>query len=208
MRMRRTARFLDLPVWLPGLALLSICFLAGMVAGCFWANGIAGEGNEALSAYIDGCLAGARVGELAVPDIFSVLIDILRWPVLTFLLAFTAAGIIGIPFLFLIRSFLLSFAVTSFVRVFGGTGIILAFALFGITGLFTVPVLFVLGTQGLTACFLLASRLRGKKRSGILYGKQYFVRCGVCAAVLLLCVFCERIVIPPLVAMMAGTFQV
>lgn len=206
MRRRRVARFLDLPAWAPGLILLSICFLAGTVAGCLWAGGVAGQGSETLSSYIDGYLSAARTGNLTVPSVFSVLFETLRWPVLVFLLAFTAAGIIGIPLLFAVRGFLLSFAVASFVRVFGGAGTILAFVLFGITGLFTVPVLFVLGTQGLTACFLLATRLMGERRSGVVYGKQYFLRCSLCAAVLLLSVFCEQTILPFLLAVLAGTF--
>lgn len=207
MKRRRIARFWDLPVWAPGLFLLSICFLFGTIAGCLWAGGVAGQGSDTLASYIDGYLSAARTGTLTVPSVFSVLFETLRWPVLVFLLAFTAAGIIGIPLLFAVRGFLLSFAVASFIRVLGGAGTILAFLLFGITGLFTVPVLFVLGTQGITACFLLASRMTGARRSvGGIYGKQYFLRCGLCAAILLLSVFCEQTILPSFLTVLAGTF--
>lgn len=206
MRKRRVDRFWDLPAWAPGLVLLSICFLAGTIAGCLWAGGVAGQGSDTLASYIDGYLSAARTGTLTVPSVFSVLFETLRWPVLVFLLAFTAAGVIGIPILFAVRGFLMAFAVASFVRVLGGTGSILAFLLFGITGLFTVPVLFVLGTQGLSACFILASRLKGERRSGGVYGKRYFLRCGLCAAVLLLSVLCEQTILPSLLAAVAGTF--
>lgn len=206
MRRRRVTRFLDLPVWAPGLILLAICFFAGSVAGCLWAGGVAGQRDGTLAAYIDGYLSAARTGNLTVPSVFSVLFEALRWPVLVLLLAFTPVGSIGIPIVFAVRGFLLSFAVASFVRVLGGAGTILAFLLFGVTGLFTIPVLFVLGTQGLTACFLLVSRLTGERRSGTVYGKQYFLRCGLCAAALLVCVFLEQTVIPALLSLLAGTF--
>lgn len=210
MKRRRVARVLDLPwaVWVPGLLVLGVCFLLGTVAGCLWAGGVAENGGETLAAYIEGYLSAARSGTLTVPSVFSVLYESFRWPVLTVLLAFTAAGVLGIPILFAVRGFLLSFAVASFVRVLGGAGSILAFLLFGLTGLMTVPVLFVLGTQGFTACCVLASRLLGERRKSVcvVYGRVYFLRCGLCAAALLFCVFLEQTIVPSLLAVLAGTF--
>lgn len=210
MKRRRVARVLDLPwaVWVPGLLALGGCFLLGTIAGCLWAGGVAESGGKALAAYIEGYLSAARTGSLTIPGGFSVLYETFRWPFLVMLLGFTAVGVVGIPILFAIRGFLLSFAVASFIRVLGGAGSILAFLLFGLGGLVTIPVLFVLGAQGFTACCVLASRLLGERRKSIsvVYGRVYFLRCGLCAAALLFCVFLEQTVVPSLLAVLAGTF--
>ncbi len=209
MKRRETFRVLDLPwaIWLPTLLPLAVSFLVGTVAGCLLAGGVAEAENGTLAAYIEGYLSATRSGALTVPTLFSVLWDTLRWPLLTWVLSFTALGIVGIPILFAARGFLLSFAVASFVRVLGGAGSILAVLLFGLTGLFTIPVLFVLGAQGLAACRALGARLLGeKRRSAAPYGRAYFLRCGVCFAVLLLCVCLEQTVLPALLSAVAGTF--
>lgn len=208
MKRRRVVRILDLPwaAWLPALVILSASFLLGCVVGCLVAGGVGAAEHGALASYVESYLSAARAGELSAPSFFSVVWETLRWPLLTVLLAFTALGLVGIPVLFAVRGFLLSFAVASFVRVLGGAGSILAFLLFGLSGLFTVPVLFVLGAQGLGACRVLAARLVGERRTGPAYGRVYFLRCGVCGAVLVLSVCLEQTIVPPLLAALAGTF--
>lgn len=209
MKRREVLRVLDLPwaAWLPALLPLTISFLAGTIAGCLLAGGVARAENGALAAYIEGYLSAARGGALTVPSALSILWDTLRWPLLTWVMAFTALGLIGIPLLFAARGFLLAFAVASFVRVLGGAGSILAFLLFGLTGLFTIPVLFVLGAQGLAACRVLGGRLLGgKRRPAAPYNRAYFFRCGICLAVLLLCVCLEQTMLPALLSAVAGTF--
>lgn len=209
MKRGRIVPVLDLPwaVWLPALVILSVSFLIGAIAGCLLAGGVAEAENGTLATYVEGYLAAARSGTLTAPHLLSVLWETMRWPLLTVLLAFTALGVIGIPVLFAVRGFLLSFAVASFVRVLGGAGSILAFLLFGLTGLLTVPVLFVLGAQGFTACRILASRLVGeRRRTGAPYGRGYFLRCALCFGVLAACVCLEQTVLPALLSVVAGTF--
>lgn len=209
MKRGRIVPVLDLPwaVWLPALVILSVSFLIGAIAGCLLAGGVAEAENGTLATYVEGYLAAARSGALTAPHLLSVLWETMRWPLLTVLLAFTALGVIGIPVLFAVRGFLLSFAVASFVRVLGGAGSILAFLLFGLTGLLTVPVLFVLGAQGFTACRILASRLVGeRRRTGVPYGRGYFLRCGLCFGALAACVCLEQTVLPALLSVVAGTF--
>lgn len=211
MKRGRLERMLDVPwaAWLPGLATLSISFLIGTLAGCLLAGRVAQTEGSTLAVYVEGYLSAARSGGIAVPNLLLVLWETLRWPVLTILLAFTALGMLGIPILFAVRGFLLSFAVASFVRVLGGAGAILAVTLFGLTGLLSIPVLFVLGVQGFTACRVLASRLVGvgeRRRISAPYGRAYFLRCALCGIVLFVCVCLEQTVLPSLLLMMAGTF--
>lgn len=208
MKRRRTVFIptLSRSAWLPALAILSVSFLLGLLLGCFWASSISDAEGSALASYIQGYLEAAQNSSFASPDLLSVLWETIRWPALVFMLSFTAAGLAGIPIVFGVRGFLLSFAAASFIKALGGTGILLSFLLFGITGAFSFPVLFVLGTQGMGACHSLAIRLMGSRRKKTIYGKGFFFRAGICAAVLVCCVCLEQTLIPSLMMVWAGTF--
>lgn len=100
-------------------------------------------------------------GEITAPALASLVWDTVRWPLLALLLGFTALGLLGLPLLFAVRGFLLAFSIASFVRLFGGAGCLLALLVFGVSGALSVPVLFVLGVQGLLAARVLAGRVWG-----------------------------------------------
>ena len=208
MRRKRAVRipYVSWAAWLPALVILSIFFLLGVFSGCFLAYSLSGTESNALSAYMEGYLRTAHNGNLPSSDLLSVLWETFRWPLLVFLLSFTAAGLVGLPIVFGIRGFLFSFAVACFIRIFGSTGAILSFLLFGITGMFSFPALFILGTQGMTACRILVSQLMGERKKGTAYGREYFGRCGICTAILACCVCLEQTVVPSLMMALAGTF--
>ena len=189
---------------LTALAVVSAAFCLGALAGMLLASQVGGGGQESLTAYLERYLAAAKLGAAGPPRVSAVLWETLRWPVSAFLLGFSALGVVGIPLLFAARGFLLSFAVSSFVLMFGGAGAILAFFAFGFTGMLSLPVLFVLGVQGLTAACRLAGRSFGEGRGPSPYGRAYFVRCGGCAAAFCVCLFLERFAVPALAAGAAG----
>jgi len=118
-----------------------------------------------------------------------------RWPLLALLLGFTALGVLGLPLLFVVRGFLLSFSIASFVRMFGTAGSLFAFLVFGISNSLAIPVLFVLGVQGLTTAAQAAGRT--SERGG---GKEIWMHCGACACALSLCVLLDYFIVPELVA--------
>ena len=139
---------------LPALLVLAACFLAGGLLGTLAAGGASG-----LDAYLSAFLAQARSGGLRAPSLLAQVWTVIRWPGLVVLLGFSAVGLVGIPVAFGGRGVLLSFSIASFVRVYGGAGGLLASLLFGTSGILSVPVLFVLGVQGLGASRALAVRL-------------------------------------------------
>ena len=205
--MRRTvAGIWDVPLEgvTPALAVTAVCFFLGGVAGCVLAANVGGGGNDSLTAYVQGFLDAARAGETSSPALLPLLWEVLRWPLFTVVLGFTALGLIGIPILFSVRGFLLSFAISSFVRSFSGAGARLAFLVFGVSGLAAVPALFVLGVQGLVAARSLAGRVLGEGRRSSPFGRAYFLRCGVCAGAFCVCILLEYLAVPALVAGMAG----
>jgi len=183
------------------LFLLGICFFLGTVGGYIWSAGTA-KNVDILTSYIQGYLSAVSDGDWFLPSLGSVVWNVFRWPLITFLLAFTVIGRIGIPIVFTVRGILLSFAVTSFVAALGYEGAWIAFLLFGVSGLFALPALFVLGVQGIDICRSLTSKLpRGSRKA---YNRTCLFRSAICAAVLVLCVFLEQTLIPSALLLTAG----
>ena len=191
--------------WFSVTLLLTSLFLAGGLAGCRMASWVGGSGSEGLASYIRSYLLAAQEGVGSSPSIFELCWDVFRYPVIVLVLGFTALGVIGIPLVFAARGFFLSFAISSFVRMFGGHGLLLAAVVFGIPGVISIPVLFVLGAQGWRASRTLAERLSHNGRRASSYDRLYWTRCGACAAVLLLCVWVERFLTAELLTMLAGS---
>ncbi len=205
---RAVAGIWDLPLAgeTPALAVLSISFFLGGVAGCLLAASVDGGGGESLASYLEGFLTVARADSVTPAPLLPLLWEVLRWPLFAIVLGFTALGMIGLPILFSVRGFLLSFAVASFSRVFGGAGSLMAAVVFGVPGLFSIPALFALGVQGFVIARSLAGRAMGDGGRGAPIGRTCFLRCGVCAGTFCVCVLLEYLAVPAMLAGMAGLF--
>lgn len=156
---------------------LTVCFSCGIAAGCFFAGLLSDAAQSGLSAYLNGCFAVYQDGGTALPSLLSTAWELCRWPLLILLLNFTALGVLGIPLSFLVRGFLLSYAVSVFVRLFGVAGFLAALVLFGISGVFAIPSLFILGVDALCN----AGALAGGSRQALSLREGQFVRiCGCC----------------------------
>ena len=153
----------------PALAVLAVSFLLGALAGCLMSTFLSGDGLASLQSYLEAFLWEMDGAErLEGPALAGQLWSVLRWPLFALLLGFTALGVLGLPLLFAVRGFLLAYSIAAFVRAFGSAGCLLAFLVFGVGGAVSVPVLFVLGVQGLSASCRLAGR---SPREGSPYGR-------------------------------------
>ena len=180
--------------WLSGqgarLALLSGAFLGGGILGCCVTGLISGESVREMSAYLTDYLRLVRDGQ-AAGDLWGAVWGHLRWLLAIALLGMTALGVAGIPILFVVRGFLLTFSVGCFCRVFGAPGLFPAAALFGLPALLWGPALFVAGFQGLSSAGGLYRRGPGDPRSRNPFTLPWWLRLGLCGAVLLLCACLE-----------------
>ena len=125
---------------------LVLCFLLGGLIGCLFVRSVSGSGS--LDGYIrqyTGSMAEHMVSLRFLPMLF----DTLRIPVLVFLLGLSFVGIVGIPCIFAVRGFFLCLCVSCFIDAFGLRGTFLAFVLFGLSALISMPALFLLGVHGL-----------------------------------------------------------
>lgn len=203
---KRFSRIWDVP--LSGsaavLVILSVAFLLGGLTGCLLVNQVGGEGGEALADYLDFFLEACSSGASEKPQLLFCVRDTFRWPLIVLLLGLTPIGLLGIPAVFLVRGFLISFAVSSLFRAIGMTGLGLAFAVFGISGLISVPSLFVLGVHSFLLAGSVTGRLLGESHRTALFERPALLRCGVCAAMLCVCIFIECYVIPVFLESFAG----
>lgn len=179
-------------------------FALGGLAGCFLALWAAGNGLSAMSAYLERFLTVAQEGTLQNPAFFELLWRALRWPLAAFLLGFTALGFLGVPVLASLRSFYLAFSIAAFAQAYGRGGLMAAFLLLGVPALAYVPAFFLLSTQSFSAACSLATRGSGQGRRELPYHRDYFFRCGMCAAAVCVGLCVERYLVPALMTGWAG----
>lgn len=169
---------------LPVVLCLTVCFTLGLLAGCLFAGALGAESLLRLSEYLDGYFALVRSAGAFSPSPLSAVWELCRWPLLVFVLGFTGLGTVGIPAVFLLRAFLMSYSAAVFVRLFGLAGLAAAAAVFGASGLFSVPALFVLGADALGSAGCLVSVFLGEGKRFALFRPEQLVRAGGCAALL------------------------
>lgn len=122
------------------LLILGVCFFLGLLSGLLFAS--LGQASPELSAYLQDYFQAAGASGGWRPAIWTVIWDLVRWPLAALVFGFTALGVFCVPALLLARGFLLSYSVSLFLRLFGGGGLLAALAAFGVTALFVLPVLF------------------------------------------------------------------
>ncbi len=182
MRKRKSVHIIRVRLSRRAKVLLSLClpFLLGAAAGgllVYWQGD-----NGALSDYLGGYASALGEGAVTTGSLLSLCWYYLRWTLLVALLGLTALGVVGIPLVFALRGFLLSFAAASILSAFGGwQGVLVTAAIFGVPGLISVPVLFLLGVQGMGMAAAMAFP------GGTPRLRRYLGECALCCGVTLLC---------------------
>lgn len=115
--------------------------MAGALGGFFFSSffGESGELSDYLRRYFQ--LMGSGSG--TDPSLLSTVWEMTRWPLIAFLLGYSALGAVGLPLLLAVRGFILSFASATFAHFFGLSGLAVAAVAFGLAVLVAIPVLFV-----------------------------------------------------------------
>lgn len=182
--------------------MLFACFCGAGVAGCLAVSGIGADGASSLGSYLSCYLSLVTAGEAAAPSVWSAGWELCRWPLLAFLLGFTALGAAALPAVFCVRGFLLGYAAAAFVRVFGNLGLLLAFVVFGMTALASVPVLFCVGCASFRSALELASGAMTERRAIPLERLGELIPCG---GILLLAVVLQCSLIPQVLIVVSGS---
>lgn len=208
MRGRMVLRTIRLGEWDASwarLLLLVLAFLAGALGGHLYAGACGGESWEALGTYL-GDYCRAYDGGGAEISLLSCVVMYFGYTVLLFLLGFSAAGVVLIPALSGMFGFFTMYTVSCFVRCYGRAGAVLALGAMVVRLVFTLPCFFLLAGAAwpLSTELFALSFGRGKRSAPVLYGSHYFLWFVLCAAVLALGVFCERMLTPLLFRLALG----
>lgn len=165
------------------LAVTAAFFALGGLLGGFASVATAGSVSSVMiSSYLEGFLAEAQGNGLLYPDLLQFLWLSLRWTIAAFVLGFSSLGVLGLPLLGGARGFLFSFSIGVFTQALGQRGLMVAFIMFGVSGLISIPVFLLVSTQSFLVSRYLVSRGTGK--SEFPYNRVYILR--FCFSVLLL----------------------
>ena len=151
-----------------------------------------------MASYIDQITDGT----FPVPGFWSTLWATGRSHLLVVFLGFSLFGVFCLPVAAGVRGFYLSFSIAAFIRAFGAGGWPVAFSLFGVGALITIPCFFILASQAFAASANLgkAALGGGRLQIGTLYGRDYLLRTGGCTVGILAAVLLELYLTPALVA--------
>lgn len=208
MRGRMVLRTIRLGGWDPGLVrllLLALAFLGGALAGHLYAGSCGQEAWEALGQYLGDYCRLYDGGGIEI-SLLSCVVMYFGYAVLLFLLGFSAAGVVLIPALSGVFGFFTMYTVSCFVRCYGRAGAALALGAMVVRLVFTLPCFFLLAEAAwpLSTELFALSFGRGKRSSPVLYGSRYFLWFVLCAVILALGVFCERLLTPLLFRLALG----
>lgn len=180
---------------------LALFFLGGVILGQILSARVPESTGQELEAYLRGYLSleDARSAGAAL----SVLTLYIRYPLTAVLLGFASIGVILLPLATAAFGCFLSFSVCCFTAAFGPEGTMLAAAVFGLRCLITLPCYFLLAVPALETSAALAGSVfgRGRHAAPVRYGRPFWRRLGLCAAVLLAGVCLEWICSPWLLRM-------
>ena len=208
MRGRMVLRTIRLGGWDPNLIrllLLALAFLAGALGGHLYAGSCGEEAWEALGQYLGDYCRLYDGGGVEI-SLLSCVVMYFGYAVLLFLLGFSAAGVVLIPALSGVFGFFTMYTVSCFVRCYGRAGAALALGAMVVRLGFTLPCFFLLAEAAwpLSTELFALSFGRGKRSSPVLYGSRYFLWFVLCAVILALGVFCERLLTPLLFRLALG----
>lgn len=164
----------------------TVAFAAGALMGFALCRWLLSRGYLAAEQVLEGyALALDARGEAV--SFWEVLWDVGRWPLLVWVLGSTALGRWMIPLTFAARGFFLSYAVAG-LSVAAQGGALLAFCLFGLSAMVSLPVLFFLGSQ----CREMAGQVRGRLFATLSdYPKGYWLGSLLALAGVMVCALAE-----------------
>ena len=178
--------------------LLALFFFGGIVLGQVLAGRVPADTGAELAEYLRRYVT--LEGEVSPRALLSALVLYFRYPLLAVLLGFASLGVVLLPCLTAAFGFSLSFSVSCFTAAFGAGGVLLALAVFGVRCAVTLPVYFLLAVPSWSTAAGLASASfgRGRRAAPVSYGRGWWLRAAVSAAVLLAGMGAELVVSPRL----------
>jgi len=182
------------------LVLLTLFFSAGVVLGRVLSGRSPDGTSDELVQYLTSYLSLGQQAAPTAETFLSALLLYCRYPFLACLLGFASVGVLLLPAVSAAFGFFLSFSVCCFTAAFGRQGVLLAFCVFGIRCLITIPCYFIAAIPALENSYRLAvlSFGRGRHLGRAQYGSGWWLRMGTIALILLAGALSELFLTPQL----------
>lgn len=197
---RQAAQYPRQTVSVSRLLLLALFFLGGILLGQVLAGKVPDGTGDELTRYLTDYvyLYGQTAPEGRA--FWETVVIYFRYPLLAVFLGFTSVGVVLLPVVAVAFGFFLSFSVSCFTAAFGGEGVLLALAVSGLRCALTLPCFFLLAVPSWQTSWALAglSLGRGQRCAPVVYGRVWWLRAGLAAAVLLAGVCADHALSPVL----------
>ena len=148
-----------------GMVLLVLCVFFGVGAILGWFFSLVGGERESLRGILSSYFQRVAQEGMSSSPMVAVW-ELIRWPVIAFVLGMSGIGLVAIPLLVMTRArgFLLSYSATAFVMMFGTDGLVVNGIFLGISSFFMLPVLLYLSQCMVT--YQLRRRLSSQDSGG------------------------------------------
>ena len=197
---RQAAQYPRQTVSVSHLLFLALFFLGGILLGQVLAGNVPDGTGDELTRYLTDYvyLYGQTAPEGRA--LWETVVIYFRYPLLAVFLGFTSVGVVLLPVVAVAFGFFLSFSVSCFTAAFGGEGVLLALAVSGLRCALTLPCFFLLAVPSWQTSWALAglSLGRGQRCAPVVYGRVWWLRAGLAAAVLLAGVCADHALSPVL----------
>ena len=197
---RQAAQYPRQTVSVSRLLFLALFFLGGILLGQVLAGKVPDGTGDELTRYLTDYvyLYGQTAPEGRA--FWETVVIYFRYPLLAVSLGFTSVGVVLLPVVAVAFGFFLSFSVSCFTAAFGGEGVLLALAVSGLRCALTLPCFFLLAVPSWQTSWALAglSLGRGQRCAPVVYGRVWWLRAGLAAAVLLAGVCADHALSPVL----------
>lgn len=142
------------------IVIMSVCLLFGIVLGC--ATSVRAESSFSPFAEYTALSDGVSVNY----SFSKVYLNMVKYPLIVFILGFTAFGQLAIPLVVAVKGFFISFSVSLIMRGAGLHGLLSAMSVFGVQALLSIPCLLILAGVAFRFSKLFALRIQSQP-SGI-----------------------------------------
>ena len=165
--MKRKRNFLNKGTFLPPLLILLLCCLCGIILGQVYANRISESVITEIKRYLKDYICLDSIRESSLEAFFSTLWGYFRYPIISFLLSFSAIGVLLLPVVALIFGFFLSFSVSCFTAAYGIHGVVLSFAVIGVRCMVTLPCFMIVSVHAFRKSAFMVGSVFGRGRRAI-----------------------------------------
>lgn len=179
----------------------AVFFACGAIAGTISAGYAADSIGQLLGSYFSEYVAAIENGQIAEPRFWDVFWSVFKPNLVAVFLGFSVFGFLLLPILSAVKGFMLSFAVACMLQILGKDCWLLAFAVYGIEALMSIPCFFILTVR---ASFVSKRIVRAVLSGGgmtvhSLVGRGYLRVHMVCVLILLTAVVIEVLFVPKFV---------